>query len=52
MAVCRHSSLNRTTTTRLDTNERPLRIGLEDTATPDAPFRGLVDDVAVDGDRE
>lgn len=39
--------LNRTTTTRLDTNDRPLRIGLEDAATPDAPFRGLVDDVQL-----
>lgn len=35
------------TTNRLITNERPLRIGLEDATEPTAPFRGLVDDVQV-----
>lgn len=36
-----------TTTNRLVTSERPLRIGLDDGAPPIAPFRGLVDDVQL-----
>lgn len=35
------------TTNRLVTNDRPLRIGLDDATTPTAPFRGLVDDVQL-----
>ena len=37
---------HQSTTNRLITSDRPLRIGLDD-GTPVAPFRGLVDDVQL-----
>lgn len=35
------------TTNRLVSNDRPLRIGLDDSAAPVAPYRGLIDDVQI-----
>lgn len=35
------------TTNRLVTNDRPLRMGLDDSASPAAPYRGLIDDVQI-----